>query len=190
MTSSITQTKSCFCFSNYSSRCLSRTFSSSSSALSSSITAAGGDDDSPPEAGCPARRPSSMAWAGGAACELAPTAGAIDTLTFGHPHSYAFAHSGHDQFRLRLALPGIDKRHLNPFIFFLAASAPEAALAAAAVLVAFPADLVGAIPQELGRPPLGSGMALGSGRRASESPSALLAPHCSPVTPAVPPSHS
>ena len=51
----------------------------------------------------------------------------LTTLTFGHSNSYAFAHSGHDQFRLRLGEPGIDKRHDNPSIFKLAASAPEAA---------------------------------------------------------------
>ena len=94
------------------------------SACSSSITAAGGDDDPPPEAGCPARGPPSMAWAGGAACELAPPSGAIDTVTFGHSHSYPFAHSGHDQFRLRLGAPRIDKRHNNPSIIVFAAPAP------------------------------------------------------------------
>ena len=138
MISSINQTMSCFSFSNSSSRCLSRTLSSSTSALSSatspfsfwtsacssSITAAGGDDDSPPETGCPARRPYSMAWAEEAACELAPPAGAVHTLTF--CHWYAFACSGHDQFRLRMGEPRIDKRHDNPLIFSLASSAPQA----------------------------------------------------------------
>ena len=51
----------------------------------------------------------------------------LTTPTFGHSNSYAFAHSGHDQFRLRLGELGIDKRHDNPSIFELAASAPEAA---------------------------------------------------------------
>ena len=63
-----------------------------------------------------------MAWAGGAACELAPPPGAIDTVTFGH--SYSFAHSGHDPHRCLLEWRGIDKRHDNHSIFFLAASAP------------------------------------------------------------------
>ena len=61
-----------------------------------------------------------MAWAGGAACELPPPPGVIGTLTFGHSDSHSSAHSGHAQFRLRIAEPGIDKRHGNPSICFLA----------------------------------------------------------------------
>ena len=51
----------------------------------------------------------------------------LTTPTFGHSNSNAFAYSGHDQFRLRLGELGNDKRHDNPSIFKLAASAPEAA---------------------------------------------------------------
>ena len=55
---------------------------------------------------------------------LGRPAGAVGTSSSGH--RYSFACVGHDQFRLRMGWPDIDKRHDNPLIFSLASSAPQA----------------------------------------------------------------
>ena len=48
------------------------------------------------------------------------TSASNSSITLGHSGSHSSAHSGHAQFRLRIAEPGIDKRHGDPSICFLA----------------------------------------------------------------------